>query len=155
MKSVWEHFHQYVLKLDCSHWIWVGGEISTGYGCLSVNKKSALAHITSWELHRGPIPEGLYTLHKCDIPLCVNPEHLFLGTQKDNIRDLVEKGRHPGSLKTHCKRGHEFTPENTKITTYGSRSCKTCLDKLYASYRKGGAKDRTDYKREHRARKRV
>lgn len=69
-------------------WVWTACAIK-GYGYIS----RTLAHRVSWEIHNSPIPEGLCVLHKCDNPPCVNPEHLFLGTKKDNILDAVAKGR--------------------------------------------------------------
>jgi len=77
---------------DC--WEWVGCKIKHGYGRFNVNAKLKLAHRVSWELKNGPITNGLFTLHKCDNPPCVNPDHLFLGTQKDNMHDAMKKGRH-------------------------------------------------------------
>lgn len=83
---------------DC--WVWTGGVDGGGYGCLkaaSVGKHTLKAHRVSWEMHNGPIPEGLCVLHRCDNPPCANPNHLFLGTYLDNARDMVTKGRqnHP------------------------------------------------------------
>jgi hypothetical protein len=57
-----------------------------------------LAHRVSWEFKHGPIPSGIKVLHKCDVPPCVNPDHLFLGTQRENIRDCIGKGR----FKSNC-----------------------------------------------------
>lgn len=76
---------------DC--WMWTGTKAPTGYGCLTFSKKIRLAHRLSWELYHGQIPGGLFVLHKCDNRICVNPNHLFLGTQRDNMLDMIKKGR--------------------------------------------------------------
>ena len=76
---------------DC--WVWNGYFNSTGYGFLNVDGRKTLAHRYSFLLHKGPIPDGLHVLHKCDNPPCTNPDHLFLGTNQDNIADRVAKGR--------------------------------------------------------------
>jgi hypothetical protein len=75
---------------DC--WYWVGARHKLGYGLLPMLGESK-AHRVSWRLYHGAIPEGMSVLHKCDVRCCVNPHHLFLGTQTDNMRDMVSKGR--------------------------------------------------------------
>lgn len=76
--------------------IWNGSRCSGGYGNLKIGGKKGRAvasHRISWEIHRGPVPKGLCVLHRCDVKACVNPEHLFLGTQDDNMADMKRKGR--------------------------------------------------------------
>ena len=81
----------------------------------------------AWELARGPIPDGLFVLHHCDNRAWVNPDHLFLGTQGDNIRDCLAKGRHWKHAKTHCPKGHPYSGDNLIIVKKtGHRICRTC-----------------------------
>ena len=70
-------------------WIWIAGKYSTGYG----QHGNYRAHRYSWNLYYGEIPVGVFVLHRCDNPACVNPKHLFLGTHQDNMDDMIEKGR--------------------------------------------------------------
>ncbi len=76
-------------------WIWAGNKNQKGYGFFRIGRYGPvkIAHRVSWELHNGPIPDGLCVCHHCDNPSCVNPHHLFVGTQYDNIQDMLAKGR--------------------------------------------------------------
>lgn len=76
-----------------SCWLWRGQIGTYGYGYISLNGKPTLAHRFVYEQLVGPIPQGLYLLHSCDTPACVNPDHLRCGTQKENIQDAVDRGR--------------------------------------------------------------
>jgi hypothetical protein len=88
-------------------WLWTGSTMANGgYGKITYHQgdqKQMGAHRVSWLLHKGPIPEGLWVLHRCDVPACVNPEHLFLGTAKENIEDCIRKGRNKTRPKTGRK----------------------------------------------------
>jgi HNH endonuclease len=75
--------------------IWIGHCSHLGYGAFRIGSKVWKAHRASWELLRGPIPDGLDVLHKCDVRSCINPDHLFIGTHQDNMRDMVSKKRFP------------------------------------------------------------
>jgi hypothetical protein len=169
-------------------WEWTGcRHHQWRYGHFRKEGKNVQAHRFSWELAHGrPVPDGMMVCHSCDNPPCVNPAHLFLGTAKDNVRDMLSKGRGRSgarnAAKTHCPKGHEYTPENTRIFInkrgWKMRFCIEC-DKAfcraaYAKNRKhriaqgterrraqraadpeGVRKQQREYMREYRARKRA
>lgn len=92
-----ERFWERVSVVQGACWLWRGSTTAAGYGNLGAGGRggaNVYAHRLSWEVHKGPIPPGMHVLHRCDNPPCVNPEHLFLGTQRDNNADKTRKGRH-------------------------------------------------------------
>lgn len=111
-------------------WFWIGATTGDGYGQIKIGKKNIKVHRYFWELHNNKkIPSGLVACHICDIKNCVRPDHLFIGTNQDNIRDASKKGRiyNPKRFITHCKHGHEYTEKNTMIhNKRKTRSCKEC-----------------------------
>jgi hypothetical protein len=96
-------------------WIWTGAVNRDGYGTLTYQRKHVSAHRLAWTLMFGPIPDGLFVLHSCpagDNPSCVNPAHLFLGTQADNVADMASKGRFPPERRARGDRnGARLHPE--------------------------------------------
>lgn len=81
------------IVLDNGCWEYTGGLNGAGYGNIWDNGRTRSAHVVSHEIHKGPIPEDTCVLHSCDYKPCINPDHLFLGTQHDNIHDMIDKGR--------------------------------------------------------------
>jgi hypothetical protein len=175
-------FWRNVLKTD-GCWLWQGATNDDGYGHLTEGGRRIYAHRFSYRLHFGELDPSLAICHRCDVPACVRPDHLFAGTLADNNQDMWSKGRgvanpvwlmhqrlsdedrtdivrrfasgEPTSdiaeafgvtrqyvgqiaarngitrdgarpLKTHCKRGHEFTDANTYIGKEGDRVCRAC-----------------------------
>jgi hypothetical protein len=112
-------------------WEWTGLKNEHGYGLFYNNKKLMKAHRFSLIIAKGLKCEkdlGGYVLHKCDNPCCVNPDHLYVGTQKDNARDKVSRKRDHQTKKTHCPKGHEYSGENLRVYKNG-RYCRACQRK--------------------------
>ena len=121
-----QRFWKYIQKTETC-WLWIGATQKPPYtyGLLNINRKLHRAHRLAWTLLRGPIPEGIEVCHNCpgkDNPLCVNPDHLFLGTHKDNMHDAKNKGRIGSKL--------------TEADIQAIRTARplTTLDKLAAQY---------------------
>jgi len=106
---------------------WLGSGTPPGYGQIGFGKRKKYVHRVSYELRVGPIPEGLQIDHLCRNRACVAPVHLEAVTQKENLERGVgaEVTRLRHASRTHCKHGHEFTPENTRMYD-GYRVCREC-----------------------------
>jgi hypothetical protein len=113
---------------DC--WEWTAS-CRPIYGVFHYEGSDQSAHRVSWQLAYGVIPDNLWVLHRCDNPLCIRPNHLFLGTHADNMQDRQNKGRTispcaiRNSQKTHCPKGHPYSDENTFLYRK-NRRCRLC-----------------------------
>lgn len=107
-------------------WLYLGVLNIHGYGRIHLGRRLVAAHrlVLAYKISR-PIPAGMLACHTCDTPCCVNPDHLFVGSPRDNNADAMRKGRMGQPLK--CRRGHLFTPENTYLRPTGKRLCKACV----------------------------
>lgn len=109
---------------------------SPGYVQISYRGARWMAHRIMFTIAHGPIPNGNVVAHNCDNPPCCNPAHLFTCTESENIQDASAKKRHYNGKQTHCRHGHEFTPQNTYLSPAVDkerpgmfrRRCKACVD---------------------------
>ena len=96
-EAVKQLISEQTMKVDSGCWEWIGPKCSSGrYGWLSIDGNRGMAHRVSYEAFVGEAPGNLFVCHKCDNGICVNPDHLFLGTAKDNMQDCLRKGRYKG-----------------------------------------------------------
>jgi len=125
---------QYIPVTESGCWIWVGSISKSGYGRIKVNKKTSAAHRVSYELHKEEIREGMYICHTCDNPSCVNPNHLYQGTAKQNTLDMLIRNRaanrrnenHPNvkysnELVMHIRNSNKTLKELEKETGIGEK----------------------------------
>lgn len=149
VKDISERFWSKVkCGTDDECWLWQAHrQAHRGYGTFGIGSRlipgsrhtSALAHRVAWELTYGPVPNGARVLHQCDNPPCCNPKHLFLGSQADNVADMIAKGRQnfaagaryaamARAMKTHCKHGHRFDENSNTVRSDGQprRICRIC-----------------------------
>ena len=124
---------------DC--WEWTGAKLPKGYGQCNWRGQTTQTHRLAYALSNPQnIPGARLVLHTCDNPPCCNPQHLWLGTAKDNTADMMSKGRQKFiSRRTHCPRGHEYSEENTlwvwqRRRTYLARRCKACQSDKFRTY---------------------
>jgi len=121
---------------DC--WVWTAATFKGGYGQFRASKTRVSAHRFSYELVKGPIPDGMGVCHTCDNPPCVNPDHLFAGDQGVNLRDCTDKGRHVGNKRftdVQIKNIREDTRTQGKIAkSYGVHRVTINRIKLKRSY---------------------
>lgn len=134
-----DKFQQRIIKTD-GCWTWKGAKNLKGYGHLWVKGKNIGAHRISYMLYKGDIPNGMVICHRCDNPTCVNPDHLFLGTQKDNISDRDQKGHTAKGDRS----GKKTKPEriargenngSTKLTTHDVLTIRDLWDRRKFSQR--------------------
>ena len=118
-------------------WLWLGSQDRYGYGVVKTGGKwICAAHRLFYQMHKGPIPEGMLVCHTCDTPLCVNPDHLWLGTPKENVQDMIKKGRtsvvnlnrkpdqHKKTARRNCRKcGVEFFARQSVVDKGGAIYC--------------------------------
>lgn len=126
-QKVKQRFFEKVVRTK-SCWHWTASLSKDGYGKFKMAYEVIGAHRVSWVIYNGPIKNKLFVLHKCNVRKCVNPKHLYLGTDKDNVRDAMKCGSHSAAkkkLRTHCMRGHPLSGTNLVLSGV-KRICRNC-----------------------------
>jgi hypothetical protein len=112
-------------------WLWASTIMPNGYGIVSRDGKRVYSHRAAWEMANGPIPSGLSVLHHCDVRRCVNPAHLFIGTQADNVADCLRKNR---VSRTHVGKGERGPNAKLNAKQVSEiRECRRTTGETYVS----------------------
>jgi len=106
-------------------WLWGNGVNHRGYGKTSMGRKTIAAHRAAYEAFVGSIPDGMSVLHRCDVPSCVNPDHLFLGSQADNIKDKVAKKRQASGERHGMSK---LSEDAARAIKFGAASARQAAD---------------------------
>jgi hypothetical protein len=134
-QKVYDRLLKRTRKDESGCWLWTGPVKGSKwpanrYGCFAIyrggKRVEQNTHRSMWYALHGKAPKGMCVCHRCDVPTCVNPDHLWLGTKLDNTMDMVRKKRHHLNRLTHCKRGHPLSGDNLYVQPQGYRSCKEC-----------------------------
>jgi len=137
-KKAIKRFEDKYTKTMLGCWDWTAGTFHFGHGKFRYNNKFVKAHRFSFQLYTGESVEGKMCLHKCNRPGCINPTHLYLGTQKDNMQDILKANRNFKRKRETCDKGHPFKGENLLMDN-GARRCKICTyarSKIYRDRRR-------------------
>lgn len=140
-RPIAERFWEKVRK-SSGCWEWTAYRNALGYGAIAYGKprRPVLAHRVAWELTHGAAPSpDVEVCHRCDNPSCVRPDHLFLGSHRDNMLDMIAKGRRVAAMekRTHCPQGHPYDEANTYRAKSGARLCRACHRDWMRSYAAG------------------
>ncbi len=154
-QSIIDWFWSRIDKTSSPHgcWLWIGARTKAGYGRV----RNRYTHRFMWELtHNCQLTSAEYVLHNCpggDNPSCVNPQHLWRGTQRDNVADMWAKGRAwtpPLAFLIMCRKGlHQMTPENAPMRKTGRRTCRACARAKAREYGRGYRERHREHLREY------
>ncbi len=117
------------IKKTKTCWVWLGSTDTYGYGRITINYVVFKAHRLSYMIFKGIIKPNYLICHTCDNPLCVNPDHLFEGTPKQNTLDCIKKHRNHNQSKTKCKNNHKYMKETIywQFNKKTNKKCRVCL----------------------------